>query len=214
MEHANAGTRLLIALARFGAQRVPAFALRWADIRQDEGVVIVPDQKRKLRRQVPITSVLRNELARVANGSTPEPEAKVVTRSRFNLHKDVKRALERAGVPGWKRPFQNLRASCETDIREHAPSHIASMIVGHCGNRCTPARRGRVSRGRSGGKGWDTKSPVDPVVAGSSLVRLASMPCKYKLYLFRSAGRNRPIRPLRPDCVLGPVPDLNPVVCG
>jgi len=232
MEHANAGTRLLIALARFGAQRIPseAFELRWSDVRQDEGVLIVPDKKRKLRRQVPITGVLRDELARVANGSAPDPDASIVTRSRFNLHKDLNRALERAGVERWKRPFQNLRASCETDIRQHAPSHIASMIVGHsrkvgddhydlgrgrwmsglttgldgawtaasasasqtpnrgrsdadggdsaahCENRCTDRKPRRVSRGRGDDKGRTTKPPVDPVVAGSSPVRLASEP--------------------------------------
>jgi len=133
MEHADAGTRLLIALARFGAHRVSseAFKLRWSDVRLDESVLIVPDKKRKVRRQVPITGVLRDELVRAAGDREPDPGELVVTGSSHNLERGLNKAWKRAGVKRWKRAYQNLRASCETDIRQHAPAHIASMIVGH-----------------------------------------------------------------------------------
>ena len=39
----------------------------------------------------------------------------------------------RAGIILWEKPFQNMRASCATDLIEIYPSHVCEAWLGHTG---------------------------------------------------------------------------------
>jgi integrase len=132
MDHASDKIATLISLARYGAMRVPSETslLRWGDINYEEGALIVPDKKRSRRRQVPLFAPLRARLAEINPGNL-DPDRPVIRCGVNNLRRDLHQACRRAGLDPWPRPFQNLRASCETDLRRLAPAHIASAIVGH-----------------------------------------------------------------------------------
>ena len=48
-----------------------------------------------------------------------------------NLRTQFKRILKRAGVPSWPKPFQNLRASRETELAREFPLHVVTEWLGN-----------------------------------------------------------------------------------
>lgn len=50
-----------------------------------------------------------------------------------NLRTQFHKLIRRAGLKPWPRPFNNCRASCETDLTEHGrfPSHVVCEWIGH-----------------------------------------------------------------------------------
>ena len=48
-----------------------------------------------------------------------------------NLRQSFTRLIKRAGVKPWPKPFNNLRASCETDLAREYPSHVLESWLGH-----------------------------------------------------------------------------------
>ena len=48
-----------------------------------------------------------------------------------NLRTQFQRILKRAGVPSWPKPFQNLRASRETELAREFPLHVVTEWLGN-----------------------------------------------------------------------------------
>ena len=49
----------------------------------------------------------------------------------ITLRTQFLKLVRRAGLKPWPRPFNNLRASCETDLNENFPSHVVCEWIGH-----------------------------------------------------------------------------------
>jgi hypothetical protein len=88
----------------------------------------------KKMRIVPICDVLYTLLVAQWNGrsSDDEPVCKI---GRLNgWHKElIDGAIKAAGLQRWPDLFQSLRASYDTDIRDHVPDYAADAITGHSG---------------------------------------------------------------------------------
>lgn len=132
--------RLLIALARFGGLRVPSepLALRWEDVNWSGNTITVRSSKTEhhaggASRVLPLFPQLRPLLLEAFENATPG-QAHVITRwrtSAVNLRTGFNRILNRAGVQPWPRLWQNLRASCATELLERFPSHVCAAWLGH-----------------------------------------------------------------------------------
>ena len=48
-----------------------------------------------------------------------------------NVRMPFKNLVRRAGLVPWPRLFQNLRASCETDLAAEFPGHVVAAWIGH-----------------------------------------------------------------------------------
>jgi integrase len=131
--------RALIALARYGALRVPseALLLRWDSVDWETGRMTVFSPKTegtdKASRLVPIFPELRPHLL-AAFEAAPDGSEFVVERFRdpgVNLRTQLLRLLTRAGVKPWPRLWQNLRASRATELSAEHPQHVAAAWCGH-----------------------------------------------------------------------------------
>jgi integrase len=130
--------RLVFALARFGGLRVPSETrlLRWTDIKWDEHRMSVRSPKTerhkgKALRIVPIAPELMPYLLD-AHARAEEGSVHVIARLRGdNLVTTGRKIIERAGLVPWPRTFQNLRASCETDMAMVLPIHAACAFIGN-----------------------------------------------------------------------------------
>ena len=131
---------LIIALARYGGLRIPseALRLRWGDIDWEDGRMIVQSPKTEAHeghgsRIVPLFPELKPYLER-AFDRAPEGAEYVVTKSRdsgVNWRTTLEKIIGRAGLVPWERPFQNLRASKETELAQAYPLHTASAWIGN-----------------------------------------------------------------------------------
>jgi hypothetical protein len=45
----------------------------------------------------------------------------------------IKRLADKAGIVLWEKPFQNMRATCETDLAGIYPRHVCEAWLGHTG---------------------------------------------------------------------------------
>jgi integrase len=84
-------------------------------------------------RVVPIFPELRPYLE-AASAAAGSGVVYVVARHRdnsVNLRTQLLRIMKRAGVSPWPKLFQNLRASCETDIGENFPVQVVAAWLGH-----------------------------------------------------------------------------------
>lgn len=62
------------------------------------------------------------------------PKACVITRYRdvtSNLRTQLERIIARAGLTPWPKLFQNLRATCATELVAEFPAHVAAEWMGH-----------------------------------------------------------------------------------
>jgi integrase len=140
--------RLLVCLARFGGLRIPseAITLEWSAIDWSAGRLTVKSPKTehiagKGQRQLPLFPELRaalddrwavapegefvfDRLQRTVNQSSTGWNA-------VNLRTQFTRILRKAGVPLWPRLWVNLRSSCETELVEKFPAHVAARWLGH-----------------------------------------------------------------------------------
>jgi hypothetical protein len=48
-----------------------------------------------------------------------------------NLRTTFEKLIRRAGLQTWPRLFQNLRASCETDLMQNHPIHVVTAWIGN-----------------------------------------------------------------------------------
>ena len=135
----DAEWRLIVSLARYGGLRTPSetLKLRWGDIDWDKRRITVTSPKTKKQgkpfRVMPLFSKLEIPLAE-AFEQAPEGAEFVISRyrdPRSNLRTPFCRILERAGVAPWERLFQNLRASCETELVDKFPIHVVTQWLGN-----------------------------------------------------------------------------------
>ena len=124
---------LILTLARFGGLRSPSEVaeMNWDDIDWDNKRVTVRSPKTirqgKPSRVIPLFSELASNLTRFdrTNGL-------IVPDAKRNNSQELKRLLTKLDIPKWKRLFQNLRASCETDlIKAGHPAHVVAYWMGH-----------------------------------------------------------------------------------
>ena len=144
--------RTLVALARFGGLRCPneAYLLAWSAIDFPARRMVVPSPKTechgKPSRVVPIFPAPRPflEEARrhapvasfVLGDDTAERYRRIAREggagwNGVSLHALVLKVFRRAGLEPWPRPFQNMRASCETDLMQDHPIHVVTAWMGN-----------------------------------------------------------------------------------
>jgi len=146
----DAEWRCLVALARYGALRVPSEAvmLRWGDIDWGNNTMLVRSPKtehhaRCATRVIPLFPELRPYLEELWE-LAPEGAEYVIQRYHHlaerapktgfhnaNLRTQFMRIIRRAGVEPWGKPWQNLRSSRETELMEHYPAHVVCRWVGN-----------------------------------------------------------------------------------
>ena len=131
--------RLIFALARFGGLRTPSELeeLKWSDVNweRERFTVRVPKKAHIAgheTRVVPIFSELRPYLEQAFDDAEPGA-VYVVPRARGgrNLRRYAYQVIERAGVAVWPKLFNNLRASCETDLMRRHTAHVVHSWIGH-----------------------------------------------------------------------------------
>ena len=151
----NAEWRLLVALSRYAGLRVPSepCSLRWRDIDWSGNRMTVHSPKTEHRmgkgtRIVPIFPELRTPLdeifAAASNGfeQTVSLDAWILPAFRseaanagdwrgVNLRTQFEKIIKRAGVDQWPRLWHNLRASRQTELEEHFPSHVVCVWLGN-----------------------------------------------------------------------------------
>lgn len=141
----DAQWRLMFALWRLtGLRKMEVFDLRWEHVLWDQRLMVVPCAKTAhhigaSERLVPIVEILQHlkAVSEVASEGVPEVISRY-SKPLTNLDKPFKQIVLKAGVPLWPKPFQNLRASCETDWLdwvgpngERNSSHVVASWVGH-----------------------------------------------------------------------------------
>ena len=140
--------RVIFSLCRYGALRCPSevLALTWENVlwASNSILVISPKTKRyrdKASRMLPMFPQLRSVLDEAygeAFDSLGDEKAvvkgPVVTRYRDtsqNLRTTFDKIVTRAGILPWKKPFQSLRSTRETELSGEFASHVVAKWVGH-----------------------------------------------------------------------------------
>lgn len=133
----DAEWRMIFTLCRFGGLRCPSEVLRltWDDIDFERKRFTVHSSKTEhhdghASRQVPLFP----EIAFALNEVRRQPDPYVITRYRLtnvNLRTQLNRIIRRAGLEPWPKLFQNLRASCETELAERFPLHVVTAWLGN-----------------------------------------------------------------------------------
>jgi len=132
--------RVIFGLPRYGGIRVPSelIPLKWSDIDWDRGTILITSPKTARHpgcesRLVPLFPELR-EILMEAWDQAPEGAEYVLADRKatsVNLRTQLKRILKRAGIPVWPKPFQNLRATRETELVERFPIHVVCQWIGN-----------------------------------------------------------------------------------
>lgn len=135
----DAEWRCIVALARYAGLRCPSevLLLRWTDVLWDANRFRVTSPKTEHHaghgeRWVPLFPEVRREL--LARFEEARDGAEFVIeryQGKENLSTQLKRIITRAGVKRWPRTFNNLRASCATDLAERFPQKDWSSWMGH-----------------------------------------------------------------------------------
>lgn len=134
----DAEWRLVFALARYGGLRMPSEMqrLRWQDVDWDAGLMHVHSPKTEHHeggdaRFMPILPALFPHLRERFERAEPEEEYMLPKLRGENLRTTAKAIIGRAGLNQWPRLFQNLRASCETDLTAEFPLHVVCTWIGN-----------------------------------------------------------------------------------
>jgi hypothetical protein len=114
--------------------------LKWGDIDFDDrkGKIVVTSPKTehhqgKETRIIHLFPELRKPLVDVF-AEAEEGSEHVITQycwANSNLRTQLERIMKRAGVTAWPKLFNNLRASCDTELQADHPAHVVSVWVGH-----------------------------------------------------------------------------------
>ena len=134
--------RLIIGLARYGGIRVPSelVPMTWADVRFDEHRFYVRSSKTehhigKEGRWVPIFPELRPlfleayELSKRKDGPV---QGRFLDPEDDNPRTQLCRIIRKAGIKPWKKPFNNLRSTRDTELRRAGtPDYKVDAWMGH-----------------------------------------------------------------------------------
>jgi integrase len=136
IELASPQLAALIAAARFAGLRVPSepLALQIAHINWQDNRFTVTDTKRSTIRSVPIFTEFRPHLTRQLE-LLPDGSQFIFHRARQSAATQWRDQLERlillAGLNQWPKLWQNLRASCRTDLESRFPGFVVDQWLGH-----------------------------------------------------------------------------------
>jgi len=137
----DAEWRVIVALAYYAGLRTPSetLAVRWVDVDWADKWLRVHASKTAREsgggvRDVPICPAMEKVLLE-AHGEASEGAEYVITRyrsGRANLRTQFLRIARRAGVETFPKPFQNMRATCETNwLAAGVPECQVSEWIGH-----------------------------------------------------------------------------------
>lgn len=136
----DAPWRRIVALSRYGGLRCPSelLALRWTDIDWQRRRMRIRSSKTECHegkgsRWVPLFPELRPFLEDANHQAQPD-DAFVIPRyrqSNTNLRTQLLRIIRKAGVPPWPKPFQNMRATRETELCQMFPLHVVCAWLGN-----------------------------------------------------------------------------------
>jgi integrase len=136
----DAQWRLLIVLARYAGLRIPseALMLRWCDINWEDNRMVVRSPKTehlegRSSRTVPIFPEIKPHLLECFEHARAGEEF-VITRYRRgnqNLRTQLGKIVRRAGITGWVKPWQNMRATRETELAAEWPVHVVCAWMGN-----------------------------------------------------------------------------------
>ena len=133
---ANPQLAALIAAARFAGLRVPSepLALQHSHINWEENRFTVTDIKRATVRSVPIFTEFRPHLLHLLE-FIPDGSTFIFVRARSSAATQWRDQLEKlivlAGLKQWPKLWQNLRASCRTDLESRFPGFVVDQWLGH-----------------------------------------------------------------------------------
>ena len=139
--HTNNGTEWAArcALARYQGLRVPSEdrALRWRDVDFEKKTIHITAQKTKNTRDMPLfdetAAILKRLRDEQKRAGTFDDSPYVLRKIRMvtNPGTTFKKIVFRAGVEDYPKPFQNLRASAATDVRDEFGAQAESLWIGH-----------------------------------------------------------------------------------
>jgi len=136
----DAQWRLIVALCRWGGLRCPSevLALTWQDVNWEHSRIRVPSPRTEHyegggSRLIPMFPELRPHLLAAFEEAEPGT-VYVITRYRGtnqNLRTQLERIVRKAGLEPWGKPFQNMRATRETELVETFPIQAACKWIGN-----------------------------------------------------------------------------------
>lgn len=132
----DAEWRLIVALARYAGLRCPSelVLLRWQDILPDRMVIHSPKTEHhegRASRIVPIFPELRPYLEDAREMSSGEMVISRDYKDSNTIHNHFLAIIKKAGVLPWTRLFNNLRASCETELAGKYPLQVVCAWIGN-----------------------------------------------------------------------------------
>lgn len=125
----------LIALARYAGLRVPSepLAIEWQHVDWAAGTITINSPKTGLR-IVPMVPECRKQLDRLFQLAA-DGQQYVFNRARSSAATTWRHQLltiaSRSGQQPWPKLWQNLRASCRTDLESLVPDFVANAWLGH-----------------------------------------------------------------------------------
>lgn len=129
----------IVAILVENAVRQP-LALTWACVDWDRCTIRVPSPKTRHHpghesRIVPLFPELRAEIeALFAVAEATSLTSPVIARYRSascNLRTQLGRIAKRAGIALWPKPWTNMRATRDAELRRDYPAHVVRQWVGH-----------------------------------------------------------------------------------
>lgn len=134
----DAEWRLIFAMARFAGVRIPSEirGLKWSDIDFAAGKMIIYSPKTehipdKDKRTIPIFPAVLPYLLECRATADADSTHVIVKHVGENIRGIGAKIVKIAGVEQWPRLFQNLRASCETDLTTILPLHVVCAFIGN-----------------------------------------------------------------------------------
>ena len=135
----SAEWKALVGIARYAGLRCPSEPreLRWTDVDWNNCSITVRSPKTEGHssavRFVPVIKALQPLLWQLRQGAKPDAVHvfPILQPKHFSPRTMLKRVIDRVGVSIADKPFQNMRASCETDWSSKYPTHEFAKWMGH-----------------------------------------------------------------------------------
>ena len=169
--------RLIIALARFGGVRVPSeiLPLKWCDVNWEHRTIRITSPKTEHHagggtRLIPLFPELEGPLLDCQE-QAQDGEVFIIQRYQgksLNLRTQLDRIIQKAGLEVWPKPFQNMRATRQTELsddKEVGP-YDACKIMGNSLRVAEPHylidndQQGRINRALKIKTGGPISGPV------------------------------------------------------
>jgi integrase len=130
--------RLLVLLARYLGLRIPSEirTLRWIDVNWSNTTVTIRAPKTKKHkgggvRVCPVFPEVQAALREAWEAAEEGAEFIFPTLRTMTTFHWFPRAITRAGITPWEKPFNNLRSTRATELADVFPSHVCAAWLGH-----------------------------------------------------------------------------------